>query len=147
MNETDRLVKICDALSDLILGGERGWEELDFDTWVQICRSTVASRNIGGLQSLRNELDQKNWKGKNEIWNHAITNVQKRISELLEDGPKEEFYILKPLVDGFKPSDFEKLAPFEGRPITISGLCYLPIPVVPVEVSNNYLYVRHPHDY
>jgi len=42
--DTERLLKLADSCSDLIYGGERGWENLDFNDFVQHVRDRIRNK-------------------------------------------------------------------------------------------------------
>ena len=45
MNDSEKLLKLADACSDVLLGGEMGWESMEFDSFVSKCRISLAERN------------------------------------------------------------------------------------------------------
>jgi hypothetical protein len=44
-NEPEKLLILADACSDLILGGERGWENMEFDDFVSLVRKNLKIRH------------------------------------------------------------------------------------------------------
>lgn len=50
MSDTRKLLTLADACSDALLGGERGWERMDFNEFVSMCRKALGSNNKAILQ-------------------------------------------------------------------------------------------------
>lgn len=44
MNDTEKLIVLADSCSDLLYGGERGWEDVEFDKFVADCRKAIAAK-------------------------------------------------------------------------------------------------------
>jgi hypothetical protein len=44
MNDTEKLLILADACSDALLGGERGWERMDFREFVAECRKAISAK-------------------------------------------------------------------------------------------------------
>jgi hypothetical protein len=45
MDDSQKLLKLADACSDALIGGERGWEIMEFDDFVSECRKALSERN------------------------------------------------------------------------------------------------------
>lgn len=45
MSDKDKLRKLAEACSDAVLGGERGWEEMDFEDFVTEVRIRLVERD------------------------------------------------------------------------------------------------------
>lgn len=43
--DTEKLLILADAMSDAVLGGERGWERMDFKEFVSLCRKSVNKKS------------------------------------------------------------------------------------------------------
>lgn len=42
--DSDNLIVLADAMSDLVLGGECGWEQMDFKDFVALCRKNIVKQ-------------------------------------------------------------------------------------------------------
>src|ERR1035437_874322 len=51
----DKLYKLAEACSDHVLDGERGWEQMNFDEFVALCRKQCAKAN-SNVQSEKAEI-------------------------------------------------------------------------------------------
>jgi hypothetical protein len=45
MDDAEKLIILADACSDALLGGERGWERMDFRDFVSECRKAISYKN------------------------------------------------------------------------------------------------------
>ena len=44
VSDTEKLLKLADACSDALFGGERGWESMPFESFVMECRVALNER-------------------------------------------------------------------------------------------------------
>lgn len=44
MTDTEKLLILADACSDALLGGERGWEQMDMKEFANLCRKAIAAK-------------------------------------------------------------------------------------------------------
>jgi hypothetical protein len=44
MGDSEKLLRLAEACSDLILGGEMGWENMDFEEFVSLVRKSLITK-------------------------------------------------------------------------------------------------------
>lgn len=79
----EELISLCDACSDLILGGESGWQNMEFDEFKKLVIKSVSSKRANPW--IEFDVDDKStWPGGEDSW--CLVNADGAVNCMMFDG-------------------------------------------------------------